>query len=173
MDNKSIAIIDTSFWIHLVKTDLLGLFLEYYSKMIFPVKVEEELTFSESFKSKVYISKDIKEYRLLKEKNIIVIQDPKTISKEFESQVSKNSGELFCIALSKETGYISFIDNGRPYNFCKKNNILVSNIIEFMLFLYTENKINKSEIFIKINLIKRTISNEYLKTIENYLKTLK
>jgi predicted nucleic acid-binding protein len=170
MEREAIAIVDTSFWIHLIKIDLLEIFLKHYSKIIIPSKVLEELTFFESFKYKVYIPEDIKEFKKLKEKKVISIKNPKKINKELESQVSKKSGELSCIALSLETGYISFIDNGRPYNFCKKNNILVSNIIEFILFLYFEKKITKKEIFLKIKLIERTISKEYFKEIENYLK---
>ena len=170
MKDASIAIVDTSFWIHLVKVDLLEIFLEYYSKIIFPSKVEAELTFFESFKYKVFIPLDVREYRRHKKKEIIIIKDPLKVSKELESQVSKNSGEIFCIALSLEKGYISFIDNGRPYDFCKKNNILVSNIIEFMLFLYFEKKISKKDFLLKIKLIERLISKEYLKNIESYLK---
>lgn len=170
MEKESIAIVDTSFWIHLVKTDLLDYFLSYYSKIIVPFIVEEELTYFESFKYKVYVPKDIKEFKKLKEKKIITIINPKIINKEIESKVSKNSGELFCILLSLQTGYISFIDNGRPYNFCKKNNLLVSNIIEFMLFLFLEKKLSKKEVFFKIKLIERTISKSYFENVKNYLK---
>jgi predicted nucleic acid-binding protein len=94
MEREAIAIVDTSFWIHLIKVDLLEIFLKYYSKIIIPSKVLEELTFFESFKYKVYIPEDIKEFKKLKEKKVISIKNPKKINKELERQVSKKSGEL-------------------------------------------------------------------------------
>jgi len=170
MDETQIAIVDASFWIHLIKTDLLHIFQEYYNRIIVPLKVEEEITFSESFKFMVYIPEDIKHYNKLKQEGIIIVQNPKTITKQLSSQVSKDSGELYCIALSQEIGLIVFIDNGRPYNYCKENNILVANIIEFLLFLYIEKRLNKKEVYSKINVIKSSISNSYLKGIEKYLQ---
>jgi len=169
MDNRSCAIVDASFWIHLIKVDLLSLFLEYYKIIIIPSKVEKEITWSESFKFIIHTPEDIKQYNKLKKDGIIIVQDPKHIKKQLESQVSKDSGELYCIALSEETKYILFIDNGRPYNYCKENNIMVANIIEFILFLYLEKKISKKEVFSKIDLIKSSIPVSCLKNIKEYL----
>jgi predicted nucleic acid-binding protein len=169
MSEKAIAIVDASFWIHLIKINLLQLFLEYYKTIVVPSKVEREITWSESFKFMIYTPEDIKQYNKLKKEDIIIIKEPKVIKQQLKSQVSKDSGELYCIALAQETGYIVFIDNGKPYNYCNENNILVANIIEFMLFLYTEQKLTKKEIYVKINLIKNSIPISYLKEIENYL----
>jgi predicted nucleic acid-binding protein len=165
-----IAIVDASFWIHLVKVDLLDIFLEYYNYLYVPSKVELEITFAESLKFKLFTPNDIKLYYKLKKEGIIVVKDPATIKKELESQVSKDSGELYCIALSQELGLITFIDNGRPYNYCKQNNILVGNIIEFLLFLYFNKKLTKKEILVKISIIEKSLSQDYLKSINNYLK---
>jgi predicted nucleic acid-binding protein len=68
-NNKPIAIIDASFWIHLIKTDLLQLFLEYYKTIIVPSKVEQEITWSESFKFMIYTPEDIKQYNKLKKED--------------------------------------------------------------------------------------------------------
>jgi hypothetical protein len=71
--------------------------------------------------------------------------------------------------LAQETRFIVFIDNGRPYNYCKGNNILIANLLEFMLFLYAEQKLTKKEIYVKINLIRSSVPTSYLKEIDNYL----
>jgi predicted nucleic acid-binding protein len=169
MEEKAISIVDASFWIHLVKTDLLPLFLDYYKTIFIPLKVEQEITWYESFKFIVYTPEDIKQYNKLKQSGVIVIKNPKIVKKQLSSQVSKDSGELYCIALSQETNTIVFIDNGRPYSYCKENNILVANIVEFMLFLYNEKKLNKKEVLFKISLIKDSIPIGYLDSIEKYL----
>jgi predicted nucleic acid-binding protein len=165
-----IAIVDASFWIHLVKIDLLNIFLEYYTYLYVPLKVESEITFADSLKFKLFTPSDIKLYYKLKKEKVIIIKDPTIIKKELKSQVSNNSGELYCIALSQELGVITFIDNGRPYKYCKEHNILVGNIIEFMLFLYSNKKLTKKEVLSKIVLIQNSLPQDYLKSINNYLK---
>ena len=168
---KRCAIIDSSFFIHLIKIDLLNYFFNYYDKIIVPLKVEKEITFIDNLSSNIYTPKDILEFKRLKKENKIIIKNPKQINKKLKSQVSNDSGELYSIALSYETKNIVFIDNGRPYKFCKENNILVANIIEFILYLYLENKLTKKECYFKINLIKNSIPLNYLKDIDKYLES--
>jgi hypothetical protein len=165
---KKKAIIDTSFWIHLVKINLEKNFLELYD-VILPKKVEEEILFCNSFKLMIYKPKDIKIYEKLKYENKIKVVDPKIIPKELSSQISKNSGELFAISLAKENDVIVFIDNGRPHTFCKKNKIKTGTIIDFLIYLKEEKKINISDIKEKINIIKESLSKKHLKDIKKYI----
>jgi len=164
---KPKAIIDASFWIHLIKLELEEIFLQYY-EIITTTRIEEEILYCNNFKYFIYKPKDIKLYENFKKENKIQIKNPKTISKELESQISKNSGELQAIALAKENNYIVFIDNGRPNEYCIKNNILSATIIDFLIFLNNNKILTKKEILYKINLIKNSLPKNYLKKIENY-----
>jgi hypothetical protein len=165
---KAKAIVDTSFWIHLVKINLEDKFLELYD-IIVPTKVEEEILFCNTFKFMIYKPKDIKVYEKLKSLNKIENINPCVIPKELSSQISKNSGELYAISLSKEKDVIVFIDNGRPYDFCIKNKIKTGTIIDFLVYLKEENQLNLSEIKEKIKILENSISKKLLKDIKKYI----
>jgi hypothetical protein len=166
---KPKAIIDTSFWIHLVKTKLDGHFVRLFD-IIAPQRVEEEILYCNTFKFMVYKPQDIKIYEKLKSENKIEILNPKKIEKELISQISKNSGELYAIALAKENQWIVFIDNGRPHKYCIENNISTGTIIDFMIYLEMKNQLTTKEIKQKIELIKDSLSERYLEQIKKYLK---
>jgi len=154
---KSLAILDTSFYIHLVKIDLIDIFLNFY-KIIVCSKVKEEITYFTH----------IELFLKLKKSDIIRIENPIKISKSLISEISSDSGEMYAIALAQEKNSIVFIDNGRPYKYCLKNKILCSNIVEFLLYLYKNKVITKREILNKIKIIENTLPKEYL--LETYSK---
>jgi len=166
---KAKAILDTSFWIHLVKINLENRFLELYD-IIVPTKVEEEILFCNTFKFMIYKPQDVRVYERLKQENKITIINPKDISKQLTNQISKNSGELFAIALATERNWIVFIDNGRPQKYCVENNILTSTICDLLIYLKEEKILTIKEIEQKIELIKDSLSDKYLKQIKEYLK---
>lgn len=163
ISKKPLAVLDSSFYIHLVKTNLINIFLEHYD-LVITKKVYEEITY---FKDKsIYLPFDIRFLLKLIEDNKVIIKQPKTlINKNLQSQVSCDSGEYFSILLAKELNAIVFIDNGRPYSFCVKNKILCSNIVEFMFYLYKHKKIKKNELKDKIRIIYDSIPKNYLKEI--------
>jgi hypothetical protein len=165
---KPKAIIDTSFWIHLVKTNLEDHFMRRFV-IIAPQRVEEEILYCNTFKFMVYKPQDIRVYEKLKSENKIIILNPKKIKKELASQISKNSGELYAIALAKENRWIVFIDNGRPHKFCIENDIQTGTIIDFIIYLKMENQLTTKEIKQKIELIKDSLSEKYLEQIKKYL----
>jgi predicted nucleic acid-binding protein len=166
---KAKAILDTSFWIHLNKTKIWNVFLEYYDVVV-PKQVEKEITYCNTFKSLIYKPQDIEIYEKLRKNKKIIIINPKKISKKLSCQISKNSGELFAIALAKEKDWIVFIDNGRPNKYCIENNIKTATIIDFLIFLKNEKRITKKEIKEKINKIKTSIPKKMLEEIKKYLK---
>jgi predicted nucleic acid-binding protein len=165
---KPKAILDTSFWIHLVKLDLENKFMNLF-EIIMPKKVEDEILYSNSFKFMIYKPQDIRVYENLKSHNKITILNPKEIDKKISSQISKNSGELYAIALAKEKNWVVFIDNGRPQKYCFENNIQTGTIIDFLIHLKNENIIGSKEIEKKIELIKNSLSKKYLDQIKKYL----
>jgi len=162
---KSLAVLDTSFYIHLVKIDLIDIFLNFY-KIIVCSKVKEEITYF--IYRDLYLPKDIELFLKFEKSDIIRIENPTKIPKSLISEVSNNSGEMYAIALAQEKNSIVFIDNGRPYKYCLKNKILCSNIVEFLLYLYTNRIITKREILNKIKIIENTLPKEYL--LEIYSK---
>ncbi|MFA5745483.1 MAG: hypothetical protein WCX82_03260 [archaeon] len=166
---KPKAILDTSFWIHLVKLDLENHFLNLFDPIV-PQKVEDEILYCNTFKFMIYKPQDIRIYEKLKNENKIEIINPREISKQLLSHISKNSGELFAIALAKEKSWIVFIDNGRPHNYCIENNIQTGTIGDFLIYLKEEKILTIKEIKNKINLIKDSLSERYLEQIKKYLK---
>jgi predicted nucleic acid-binding protein len=165
---KQKAILDTSFWIHLNKMELQNIFIKYYD-IVIPKKVEDEIIYCNSFKFMIYKPKDFYTYEEFKKNNQISIINPKKISSELSTQISKNSGELFAIALAKEKNWIVFIDNGRPNKYCLNNNIKTATIVDFIIFLKIEKKITKTEIKKKINIIKTSIPKENIEKMNRYL----
>lgn len=165
---KPKAVIDTSFWIHLVKLNLVEQFIQLWDILV-TKKVEEEL---QAFVNiKLYIPLDLEIYNDLKSKGIIQIKNPKNIPKNIDNQITKNSGELFSIALAKENKIIVFIDNGIPYDFCKKNKILVANNVDFCLKLLLDNKLTREEALSKLEILENLKSMK-LKYIEIGRKAL-
>jgi len=162
---KSLAVLDTSFYIHLVKIDLIDIFLNFY-KIIVCSKVKEEITYF--IHRDLYLPKDIELFLKFEKSDIIRIENPTKIPKSLISEISNDSGEMYAIALAQEKNSIVFIDNGRPYKYCLKNKILCSNIVEFLLYLYTNRIITKREILNKIKIIENTLPKEYL--LEIYSK---
>src|SRR5574343_998374 len=96
---KPKAIIDTSFWIHLVKLNLVEQFIQLWN-IVVTRKVEEEL--QDFVRIKLYTPLDLEIYNDLKSKGTIQIKDPKSIPKDIDNQITSNSGELYSIALAKE-----------------------------------------------------------------------
>lgn len=149
---KPKAIIDTSFWIHLVKLNLVEQFIQLWN-IVVTRKVEEEL--QDFVRIKLYTPLDLEIYNDLKSKGTIQIKDPKSIPKDIDNQITSNSGELFSIALAKEDKIIVFIDNGITYDFCKRNNIFAANNIDFCLKLVEDNKLTKEEALNKLNILEK------------------
>jgi predicted nucleic acid-binding protein len=164
-NEKPFAILDSSFYIHLVKINLIMIFLDFYKIMVCS-KVKDEITYF--LYKDLYVPKDIELFLKLEALKIITIENPKIIPSGLINEVSKNSGESYSIALAQEKNVIVFIDNGRPYNYCLKNKILCSNIIEFLLYLYKIKIITKKEILQKIKIIENSLPKEYL--LEIYSK---
>jgi hypothetical protein len=154
---KPKAVVDTSFWIHLVKLNLFEEFTQLWD-IVFTRKVEEELL--AFVRIKLYTPLDLEIYNELKSKGTIQVKDPKSIPKDIDSQITASSGELYSIALAKEDKIIVFIDNGIPYDFCKRNNIDVMNIPDLCLFLVDR------------NILSLDIANQKLIQLEN-LKSMK
>jgi hypothetical protein len=165
---KPKAIIDTSFWIHLVKLNLVDSFIQLWD-IVVTRKVEEELlAFT---KIKLYTPLDLEIYNELKSKGTIQVKNPKSIPKDIDAQITSNSGELFSIALAREEKIIVFIDNGIPYEFCKRNNILVANIIDYLMHQYEQKKFTKEQILGKLDILE-SLKSMKLKYIEKVKKEL-
>jgi hypothetical protein len=165
---KPKAVIDTSFWIHLVKLNLVDSFIQLWD-IVVTRKVEEELlAFT---KIKLYTPLDLEIYNELKSKGTIQVKNPKSIPKDIDAQITSNSGELFSIALAREEKIIVFIDNGIPYEFCKRNNILVANIIDYLMHQYEQKKFTKEQILGKLDILE-SLKSMKLKYIEKVKKEL-
>ncbi|MFA5745996.1 MAG: hypothetical protein WCX82_01205 [archaeon] len=165
---KPKAIIDTSFWIHLVKLDLVEQFIQLWD-LIATKKVEEEL---QAFtRIKLYTPLDLETYNDLKSQGAIQVKDPKSVPGNINSQIANNSGELFSIALAKEYKIIVFIDNGIPYDFCKRNQILAANIVDYLMRQYEQKKFTKEQILQKL-MILESLKSMKLKYIDKARKEL-
>ncbi len=165
---KPKAIIDTSFWIHLVKLNLVDSFIQLWD-IVVTRKVEEELlAFT---RIKLYTPLDLEIYNELKSKGTIQVKNPKSIPKDIDTQITNNSGELFSIALAREDQIIVFIDNGIPYEFCKRNNILAANIVDYLMRQYEQKKFTKEQILGKLDILE-SLKSMKLKYIEKAKKEL-
>lgn len=165
---KPKAIIDTSFWIHLVKLNLVEQFIQLWN-IVVTRKVEEEL--QDFVRIKLYTPLDLEIYNDLKSKGTIQIKDPKSIPKDIDNQITSNSGELYSIALAKEDKIIVFIDNGIPYEFCKQNQILAANIVDYLMRQYEQKKFTKEQTLEKL-MILESLKSMKLKYIEKARKEL-
>ena len=165
---KPKAIIDTSFWIHLVKLNLVEQFIQLWN-IVVTRKVEEEL--QDFVRIKLYTPLDLEIYNDLKSKGTIQIKDPKSIPKDIDNQITSNSGELFSIALAKEDKIIVFIDNGIPYEFCKQNQILAANIVDYLMRQYEQKQFTKEQTLGKLNILE-SLKSMKLRYIEKAKKEL-
>ena len=169
MNTKAIAIIDTSFYIHLVKMGLIDIFINLYNVIVCN-KGKSEITY---FKyNNMYVPLDIEIFdKLVKDKRI-TIKNPKKISKKLKSEISKDSGELYSIALAQELDCIVFIDNGRPFEYCKKYDVKCANSIELMVYLNSKKLLTKEEITNKLRIIQNSIPIKYLEDCLNILNVV-
>ncbi len=159
--HKPKAVVDTSFWIHLVKLGLVDAFTSLWD-IVVTKKVEEEL---QAFtRIKLYLTLDLEIYSILKQEGEIQIKNPKNVPSDIDSQITKDSGELFSLALAKEEKIIVFIDNGISYDFCKRNSIAATNIVDFCLHLVENSKITKEDALEKLNILEKfkSMKLEYL-----------
>lgn len=161
------AVVDSSFWININKTDLVKYLFEYF-ELYFTEKVEDEL--SDYKDTRNYVPKDLDTFIQLKKLDFIQIRNPKVINKKLEDCLSKNSGELYAIALAEEINAIVFVDDYGPIVYCKNNLIENLSSSTFIIMLFKKNIISKEVAKQKINLIKRSIKKEI---IEEALKQLK
>lgn len=165
---KPKAVVDTSFWIHLVKLDLVESFIQLWD-IVITRKVEEEL---QAFtRIKLYTPLDLEIYNELKLKGTIQVKNPKNVPENINNQITTNSGELFSIELAKEGKIIVFIDNGIPYEFCKKNQILAANIVDYLMRQYEQKKFTKKQTLEKL-MILESLKSMKLKYIEKARKEL-
>lgn len=153
------AVVDSSFWININKTDLVKYLFEYF-ELYFTEKVEDEL--SDYKDTRASVPKDLDVFIQLKKLDFIQIRNPKVINKKLEDCLSKNSGELYTIALAEEINAIVFVDDYGPVIFCKNNGISSITTIAFIYRLYSLKIITKGEAKQKINLIKKSIKKELI-----------
>jgi hypothetical protein len=165
---KPKAVVDTSFWIHLVKLNLVESFTQLWN-IVVTRKVEEEL--HAFVRIKLYTPLDLEIYNELKSNGTIQVKDPKSVPGNINSQITNNSGELFSIALAKEDKIIVFIDNGIPYDFCKRNQILAANIVDYLMRQYEQKKFTKEQTLEKL-MILESLKSMKLKYIEKARKEL-
>lgn len=132
-------------------------------------KVEEEL--QDFVRIKLYTPLDLEIYNDLKSKGTIQIKDPKSIPKDIYNQITSNSGELYSIALAKEDKIIVFIDNGIPYEFCKQNQILAANIVDYLVRQYEQKQFTKEQTLEKLNILE-SLKSMKLRYIEKAKKEL-
>jgi predicted nucleic acid-binding protein len=152
------AVVDSSFWININRVDLVNILNDYF-ELIFTKKVEEELLIT---KKMFYIPKDIIKYNELKNKKLITIQNPKQIDRDLWNRLSKDSGEMQCIALAKEINAVVLIDNGAAIEYCKKNKIMLINSINFIIYYYYLDKITFDQAIQKINVLSPFIKKKYV-----------
>jgi len=164
---KPCAVIDTSFWVHLVYLDIDNYLIKYFN-IYFPNKVKSEILYFKHF-DYFYKSTDISVFERLLQANQLTIKDPKQLIDS--SELQKDSGEHHLISLAKENSYGVFIDDGIPYDLCSKMNILRMNSVDFIIFLYIKKEITKEkgiELMIKLShKIKQKYIEEGIKFINN------
>jgi len=156
---KHKAVVDSSFWININKTGLVKYLFEYF-ELYFTEKVEDEL--SDYKDTRASVPKDLDVFIQLKKLDFIQIRNPKVINKKLECCLSKNSGELYTIALAEEINAIVLVDDYGPVIFCKNNGISSITTIAFIYRLYSLKIITKGEAKQKINLIKKSIKKELI-----------
>jgi predicted nucleic acid-binding protein len=164
--NKINAIIDSSFWINITRVDLNKSLIDYFN-LYSTNKVKEELF--DFYERKGYFSKDSYIFKLYLETDFIYLKDPKEISLKIKQNLSKDSGELYSVALLKEIDGVFLTDDKGAINFCKKNNILVITSVYFIVRLYKDQLISKEKAEFSIMQLKGKISKEYLSSALNDL----
>lgn len=167
---KSKVVVDASFWINVVFLELDGFLLDYFD-LIFVSKVKSEICEFKKY-DYFYLSKDIKIFEQLLSDDIIKIQNPKSIPKKYISELEKDSGELYTLSLAKEKKYGVLIDDGNPYDFCKNENIIRMNTIDFIIFLYIKNELTRNKAIDYIRKLNYKIKDRYIEKAIVYLKNL-
>ena len=161
------AVVDSSFWINLNKTDLVKYLFDYF-ELYFTEKVEDELSDYKDTRS--YIPKDLDAFLQLKKLDFIQIRNPKAIKKKLQDCLSNYSGEIYTIALAEELNATVLVDDYGPVIFCKNNNIPSITTVSFIYRLYFLGIITKEDAKQKINLIKRGINKELMDGVLKQLK---
>lgn len=161
------AVVDSSFWINLNKTDLVKYLFDYF-ELYFTEKVEDEL--SDYKDTRNCVPKDLDSFIQLKKLDFIQIKNPKFISKKLQDTLSNYSGELYTIALAEELKATVLVDDYGPVIFCKNNGVSSITTIAFIYRLYSLKIITKEEAKQKINLIKKSIKKELIKEFLEKLK---
>lgn len=153
------AVVDSSFWININKTNLVKYLFEFF-ELYFTEKVEDELSDYRDTRNK--IPKDLDAFVQLKKLDFIKLKNPKFISKKLQGALSNYSGELHTIALAEEINATVLVDDYGPVIFCKNNGISSITTIAFIYRLYSLKIITKEEAKQKINLIKKSIKKELI-----------
>lgn len=164
---KQKAVVDSSFWININKTDLVKYLFAYFD-LYFTEKVEDEL--SDYKDTRNYIPKDLDVFLQLKKLDFIQVKNPKYVSKKLQEALSNYSGELYTVALAEEIKGVVLVDDSGPLKYCNRYFIPAITTPAFILKLFNDKKITKEIAKQKINLIKRNIKKEI---IEEILKQLK
>lgn len=170
LSSKKLIVIDTCFWINIVHLDLQDFFLKYF-KIIVVKKVEEEIL--DKTTKRIYITKDMKIYLTLKDNGLVILKDPKNISKSLINNSDLLSGELYSIALALENKILFASDDFWAIDFCNHNNIVCLNSVYFILFLYNKKEISKNLALKKLNLLKNRIKLEFILEGKSYLNNKK
>lgn len=161
LNNKVNAVIDSSFWINLSKVNLTKFLLDYFT-LYSTTRVKEEIF--DFYKKKGYFSKDSYLFKLYLEADFIILKDPKEITLKIKQELSKDSGELYSVALLKEIGGVFLTDDKGPFNFCKNNNLFAITSVYFIVRLYKDNIISKEKATSLIMQLKGKISNTHIQS---------
>ena len=168
-ESKKIAVVDSSFWININRVGLVDSLLERF-ELVFTSKVEEELLINSKL---FYTPKDIIIYNRLKEIGLIEIKDPKIISPDLWNILSKDSGEIYTIALAIELNATVLVDNSAAIEYCIQKNILITNSVTFILYDALQSKLTYTQALDKINLLKPYIRERYILIGLNTLDKIK
>jgi len=167
---KKPVVIDASFWINIVYLELYS-YVSIYFELIFVSKVKSEICVPRKH-DYFYLSEDIKIFNDLLANGNSKIENPKKILKKYYSELEKDSGELYTIALAKEKNYGVLIDDGNPYDFCKMQQISRMNTIDFIIFLYIKRNLTKTQSIEYIQKLNLKVKEKYIKQAIAYLINL-
>ena len=167
--SRKVAVIDSSFWININRVGLIDYLLERF-ELVFTSKVEEELLINSKL---FYTPRDIIIYNKLKELGFIKVIDPKVIPKDLWNKLSKDSGEIYTIALAIELNAAVLVDNSAAIEYCIQKNILITNSVTFILYDTLQRKLTYTQALDKINLLKPYIRERYILIGLNTLDKIK
>jgi predicted nucleic acid-binding protein len=153
------AVVDSSFWINLNKTDLVKYLFDYFD-LYFTEKVEDGLYDYKDTRASV--PKDLDSFIQLKKLDFVQVKNPKTVSKKLFDTLSNYSGEIYTIALAEELNAIVLTDDSGPLKYCNRYGIISITTPTFILKLFKDRIITKEIAKQKINLIKKSIRKEII-----------